>query len=49
MSYHFKNLVEEGMGEMDDHKFSLTREGLLRVDALLHEFYLEKHHGLRYS
>jgi len=32
-----------------DDRIGLTREGLLRVDMLLHRFFLPRHQGLRYT
>ena len=33
----------------DDDRIALTREGLLRVDMLLHRFFLPEHQGVRYT
>jgi len=30
-------------------RIALTREGLLRVDSLLHRFFLPEHRGVRYT
>jgi hypothetical protein len=32
-----------------DDSVTLTRQGLLRVDSLLHEFYETKYRGARYT
>jgi oxygen-independent coproporphyrinogen-3 oxidase len=37
------------LAEFTDDRIALTREGLLRVDMLLHRFFLEQHRGLRYT
>ena len=39
-----RDFLERGEGEL-----RLTREGLLQVDTLLHDFFLEKHQGARYA
>lgn len=36
-------LQQEGFGRVDGDKIELTREGLLQVDKLLHEFFLPQH------
>ena len=33
----------------EDDRIGLTRDGLLRVDMLLHRFFLPRHQGLRYT
>lgn len=35
--------------QADDELVALTREGLLRVDVLLREFFLPEHRGIRYT
>ena len=35
--------------EMSERRIALTREGLLRVDVLLHGFFLPQHTGIRYT
>ena len=37
------------LAEYSDDRVALTREGLLRVDMLLHRFFLEQHRGVRYT
>ncbi len=37
------------LGERGADRIALTREGLLRVDALLHRFFLPEHSGVRYT
>jgi oxygen-independent coproporphyrinogen-3 oxidase len=32
-----------------DDRITLTRDGLLRVDMLLHRFFLPEHQGVRYT
>ena len=41
--------VEEGFAEIDEQQVRLTREGLLRVDALLPPFFEDQHQGVRYT
>ena len=43
------SLVEEGWAELGTDLVSLTRGGLLRVDALLPRFFLPQHTGIRYT
>jgi oxygen-independent coproporphyrinogen-3 oxidase len=44
------SLAAEGyIAAEDDDLVSLTREGLLRVDILLHRFFLPQHSGIRYT
>ena len=35
--------------ELSDRRIALTRDGLLRVDVLLHGFFLPQHTGIRYT
>ena len=47
-----KDLVERvkfGMLEDGTEEIRLTRQGLLRVDSLLPEFYAERYRGARYT
>jgi oxygen-independent coproporphyrinogen-3 oxidase len=37
------------LAELSDERISLTRQGLLRVDMLLHRFFLPEHQGVRYT
>jgi oxygen-independent coproporphyrinogen-3 oxidase len=41
-------LRERGFISMDRENLKLSREGLLQVDKLLHEFFLPQHRGTRY-
>ena len=41
-------LVEQGLGAWSDGVFTLTREALLKVDSLLHDFFLPQHQNSRY-
>lgn len=41
--------AEEGMLTHDDSRIELTRQGLLRADALLPAFFAEEHQGIRYT
>ena len=34
---------------LSDRRIALTRDGLLRVDVLLHGFFLPQHTGIRYT
>jgi oxygen-independent coproporphyrinogen-3 oxidase len=44
------SLAEEGyLAADDDELVALSREGLLRVDVLLHRFFLPEHAGIRYT
>lgn len=44
------SIEEEGfLAERSPDRITLTREGLLRVDALLHRFFLPEHTGIRYT
>ncbi len=45
----FGSLVEEGFAHTDGDKVQLTRQGLLRVDALLPRFFDPEHRNLRYT
>ena len=40
---------DRGWVSLEGDAVRLTREGLLRADRLLPEFYLPEHRGLRYS
>lgn len=42
-------LVAEGFATVDEQTITMTREGLLQVDRLLHEFFLPHHRGGRYT
>jgi len=42
-------LADSGIMSIDDSQLRLSREGLLRADHLLPEFYLPQHRNLRYS
>jgi coproporphyrinogen III oxidase-like Fe-S oxidoreductase len=37
------------LSELTPERIALTREGLLRVDSLLHRFFLPQHTGIRYT
>jgi oxygen-independent coproporphyrinogen-3 oxidase len=41
--------VQEGVAEIEGEKICLTREGLLRVDGLLPDFFEPQHQGVRYT
>lgn len=43
------SLASRGLLDADESRVRLSREGLLRVDRLLPEFYLPEHRGIRYS
>ena len=45
----FERLRERGMLDFDSRVVRLTREGLLRVDQLLPEFYAERYQNVRYT
>jgi oxygen-independent coproporphyrinogen-3 oxidase len=43
-------LQAEGfLSEVTPDRIALTREGLMRVDSLLHRFFLPEHTGIRYT
>jgi len=44
------SLQSEGyLAELSDDRIALTRPGLMRVDTLLHRFFLPEHSGIRYT
>ncbi|MEX1126961.1 MAG: coproporphyrinogen-III oxidase family protein [Vicinamibacterales bacterium] len=44
------SLQAEGfLAELTPERIALTREGLMRVDTLLHRFFLPEHTGIRYT
>jgi oxygen-independent coproporphyrinogen-3 oxidase len=44
------SLNDEGfLAEVTPERIALTREGLMRVDSLLHRFFLPEHTGIRYT
>jgi oxygen-independent coproporphyrinogen-3 oxidase len=46
----FASLAAEGhLSQADEKSVSLSRQGLLRVDALLPRFFLPRHTGIRYT
>ncbi|QEG39787.1 coproporphyrinogen-III oxidase family protein [Roseimaritima ulvae] len=45
----WRDYVNDGWAEMTDDGVRLTREGLLRADALLPPFFEEQHRGVRYT
>jgi oxygen-independent coproporphyrinogen-3 oxidase len=44
-----KRLKEQGFLTLDSESLHLSREGLLQVDRLLHQFFLPQHRDSRYS
>ncbi len=50
---HFEDTLREhaalGYVEVDGDRISSTREGLMRVDSLLHDYFLEEHKNARYA
>jgi oxygen-independent coproporphyrinogen-3 oxidase len=44
-----QRLRDWGFGDVQDGTVRLTREGLLQVDRLLHEFFLPEHQNARYA
>jgi oxygen-independent coproporphyrinogen-3 oxidase len=42
-------LQDWGFGRVEDGAVVLNRDGLLRVDRLLHEFFLPEHKNARYA
>ena len=45
----FESLVRSGLGSWEGAMFKLTREALLKVDTLLHPFFLPVHQNSRYA
>ncbi len=45
----WKNLSDAGIVTIDGDRFLLSREGLLRVDSLLPQFFESAHRGGRYT
>ena len=45
----FRKLEESGMLQVQDDRIALTRQGFLRVDQLLPEFYDPKYRNARYT
>jgi coproporphyrinogen III oxidase-like Fe-S oxidoreductase len=46
----WRSLAAEGyLAERSSSRIALTRDGLLRVDSLLHRFFLPEHRGVRYT
>jgi oxygen-independent coproporphyrinogen-3 oxidase len=46
----WRSIREDGYLAPDaDDRIALTRDGLLRVDMLLHRFFLPEHQGVRYT
>lgn len=44
------SIEDEGfLAERSPDRVTLTREGLMRVDSLLHRFFLPEHRGIRYT
>jgi oxygen-independent coproporphyrinogen-3 oxidase len=43
------HLQREGLGQWSRDMFELTREALLKVDSLLHAFFLPQHQNSRYA
>jgi oxygen-independent coproporphyrinogen-3 oxidase len=45
-----QSLASDGfLAERSPDRVALTRAGLLRVDSLLHRFFLPEHAGIRYT
>jgi oxygen-independent coproporphyrinogen-3 oxidase len=36
-------MAAQGYGQLTDHDITLSRNGLLQVDRLLHDFFLPQH------
>jgi oxygen-independent coproporphyrinogen-3 oxidase len=45
----FDSLVADGYAKIEGDRVALTRDGLLRVDALLPRFFEPEHRGIRYT
>jgi len=48
-AHQFSSLVAEGFAEIEGDRISLNREGLLRVDSLLHRFFEPEFQNVRYT
>ena len=48
-SEQWEKLTAQGLGRWEDSSFVLTREALLKVDSLLHDFFLPHHRNSRYT
>lgn len=46
---HLANLVEQGYFSVAGDEITVSREGMLQVDRLLHGFFLEEHRDARYT
>jgi oxygen-independent coproporphyrinogen-3 oxidase len=44
-----RDLEKRGLVTIDADSLRLSREGLLQVDKLLHEFFLPQHRSARYA
>jgi oxygen-independent coproporphyrinogen-3 oxidase len=44
-----RGLESQGLVEIDEAELRLSREGLLQVDKLLHQFFLPQHQNVRYA
>jgi len=42
-------LQDQGWLKIEDQDLRLSRDGLLQVDKLLHDFFLPQHHTARYA
>ena len=42
-------MKKQGFLEQGEGDLRLTRNGLLQIDTLLHDFFLDKHQGARYA
>jgi oxygen-independent coproporphyrinogen III oxidase len=45
----WRTYADQGLLELDGDRIRLTRDGLLRVDALLPAFFEPEHRGVRYT
>jgi oxygen-independent coproporphyrinogen-3 oxidase len=48
-SPQWRRLEDAGLGAWSERVFTLTREALLKVDSLLHDFFLPHHQNSRYA
>jgi oxygen-independent coproporphyrinogen-3 oxidase len=48
-SSQLESLGPQYLAERSRERIALTRDGLLRVDVLLHRFFLPQHTGIRYT
>ena len=48
-SEQLKTLHDKGFARLDGDTISFSRDGLLQIDRLMHDFFLDRHRGARYA